>query len=98
MLLLITLQYVQPRTDVAFLRLKQDVVGMLHYRIAFFAHVYTGMFVLISGMLQFPVFIRQRFPSVHKWSGRVYAFGVIFIAGPSGLVMGFYGNGGLLRY
>jgi uncharacterized membrane protein len=96
LLLLITLQYIPARTDVAFLRLKQDVFGLLHYRIAFFAHVYTGMFVLLSGMLQFPVYIRRHFPAVHKWSGRVYAFLVIFIAGPSGLVMGFYGNGGLL--
>jgi uncharacterized membrane protein len=96
LMLLITLQYIPASTDVAFLRIKQDVVGMLHYRIAFFAHVYTGMFVLISGMLQFPAYIRQRFPAVHRWLGRVYAFGVIFIAGPSGLVMGYYGNGGLL--
>ncbi|MFI5137754.1 MAG: DUF2306 domain-containing protein [Sphingobacteriales bacterium] len=96
LLLLITLQYIPARTDVAFLRIKQDVVGLLHYRIAFFAHVYTGMFVLLSGMLQFPVYIRQHFPAVHKWSGRVYAFLVIFVTGPSGLVMGYYGNGGLL--
>jgi uncharacterized membrane protein len=94
LMLLITLQYIPARTDVAFLRIKQDVVGMLHYRIAFFAHVYTGMFILISGMLQFPAYIRQHFPKLHKWSGRVYAVGVIVIAGPAGFVMGYYGNGG----
>jgi uncharacterized membrane protein len=96
LMLLITLQYIPARTDVAFLMIKEDVVGMLHYRIAFFAHVYTGMFVLLSGMLQFPAYIRNRFPKLHKWSGRVYAYGVIGIAGPAGLIMGFYGNGGLI--
>lgn len=96
LMLLITLQYIPVRTDVAFLLIKGDVTGMLHYRLAFFAHVYTGMFVLLSGMLQFPVFIRQRFPTLHKWSGRIYAGGIILIAGPSGLIMGYYGNGGLV--
>jgi uncharacterized membrane protein len=96
LMLLITLQYIPARTNVAFLLIKEDVVGMLHYRIAFFAHVYTGMFVLLSGMLQFPAYVRTRFPNVHKWSGRVYAFLIIGIAGPAGLIMGYYANGGLI--
>jgi len=96
LMLLITLQYIPIRTDAAFLLTKQDVVGMLHYRIAFFAHVFTGMFILMSGMLQFPAYVRKHFPAVHKWSGRVYAFGIIVIAGPAGFVMGWYGNGGPL--
>jgi hypothetical protein len=94
LMLLITLQYIPARRDAAFLLIKQDVVGMFHYRVAFFAHVYTGMFVLVSGILQFPGYIRKRFPAVHKWSGRIYAGGIILIAGPAGLIMGFYGNGG----
>jgi uncharacterized membrane protein len=94
LMLLITLQYIPARTGVAFLRVKEDVVGMLHYRIAFFAHVYTGIFVLVAGMLQFPAYIRKRFPVMHRWCGRIYASGIIMIAGPAGLVMGYYGNGG----
>ncbi len=94
LMLLITLQYVPVRRDVAFLLIKEDVVNLLHYRIAFFAHVYTGIFVLLSGMLQFSSYIRQRFPVVHRWSGRVYALSIIFIAGPTGFIMGIYGNGG----
>jgi uncharacterized membrane protein len=96
LMLLITLQYVPATRDAAFLLTKQDVVQLLYYRIAFFAHVYTGMFILVSGMLQFPPYIRTRFPVLHKWAGRVYAFGIIVIAGPAGLVMGYYGNGGLI--
>lgn len=94
LMLLITLQYIPARLDVAFLRVKEDVVGFLHYRISFFAHVYAGMFILLSGMLQFPSYVRRRFPAVHRWSGRVYAYGIILIAGPAGFVMGIYGNGG----
>jgi len=94
LMLLITLQYIPARLNVAFLLTKEDVTGMLHYRIAFFAHVYTGMFVLLTGMLQFPAYVRTRFPILHKWSGRVYAFLIIVITGPAGFIMGIYGNGG----
>lgn len=94
LMLLITAQYIPARTDAAFLLIKEDVVGLLHYRIAFFAHVYTGMFVLMAGMLQFPAYVRKSFPMVHKWAGRVYAYLIIFITGPAGFVMGIYGNGG----
>jgi uncharacterized membrane protein len=94
LMLLITLQYIPARTDVAFLQVKEDVVGMLHYRMAFFAHVYTGIFVLVAGMLQFPSYIRKNFMALHRWCGRIYAYLIIFITGPAGLVMGIYGNGG----
>jgi len=94
LMLLITLQYIPARLDVAFLRVKEDVVGFLHYRISFFAHVYAGMFILLSGMLQFPAIIRSKFPALHRWSGRIYAYGIVCIAGPAGFVMGVYGNGG----
>lgn len=94
LMLLITLQYIPMRNDAAFLLIKEDVVGMLHYRIAFFAHVYTGMFVLLAGMLQFPAYIRRKHPRIHRWTGRVYAYLIILVTGPAGLVMGYYGNGG----
>lgn len=94
LMLLIVLQYVPARSDVAFLRIKEDAVDGLYYRIAFFAHVYTGMFVLVAGILQIPARIRHRFPAMHRWCGRVYAYSIILITGPAGLVMGYYGNGG----
>src|SRR6185503_7710534 len=94
LMLLITLQYIPISRDAAFLVTKQDVVGHLYYRIAFFAHVYTGMFVLLTGMLQFPAYICKHFPRLHRWSGRVYAYLIILVTGPAGFVMGVYGNGG----
>jgi len=94
LMLLITLQYIPARRDAAFLLTKFDVVGMLHYRIAFFAHVYSAMFVLLAGIIQFPASMRRRYPALHRWAGRVYAYLIIFITGPAGFIMGIYGNGG----
>lgn len=94
LMLQITLQYVPMKGDVAFLRIKQDVVGFWYYRVAFFAHVYSSIFILFFGFFQFLPKIRKHFPIVHKWMGRLYVGIILFISGPSGLLMGYYGNGG----
>ncbi|WP_118975519.1 DUF2306 domain-containing protein [Taibaiella koreensis] len=94
LMLLITSQYIPARPDVAFLRVKQDVAGRGYYQLAFFTHVYSSIFVLLTGILQFPPMIRKRFPVLHRWSGRVYVGLILVLAGPSGLLMGYYGNGG----
>lgn len=94
LMLLITLQYIPAKTDVAFLRVKDNVTGLLHYRIAFFTHVYTSIVVLVCGIIQFSGYIRKRFLNLHRITGRLYVLLIILFAGPSGLVMGFYGNGG----
>lgn len=54
------------------------------------------MFVLIAGLTQFSAYIRKQFREIHRYSGWVYAFTVLFLAGPSGLYMGIYANGGII--
>lgn len=96
LLLKITLQYIPYNTDVAFLRIKQDVIDIPFYKLAFFTHVYTAMLVLPAGFTQFSVYIRRSYPQVHKYTGWLYAAVVILLAGPSGLYMGIYANGGFI--
>lgn len=91
----ITLQYVSLSTDVAFLRIKQDYVGMLHYRIAFFVHVFTAIAVLPAGLTQFSKYVRKHYRDLHRGAGYIYAVVVVLLAGPSGFVIGVYANGGI---
>jgi uncharacterized membrane protein len=95
LMLEISLQYIPIDTDVAFLRIKQDYVPLLHYRIAFFTHVFVAPLCLIAGFTQFSKTIRRKAPKLHRWSGWVYAVSVIGFAAPSGFIMGIYANGGL---
>jgi hypothetical protein len=32
---------------------------------------------------------------VHRWLGRLYAYVVVYLSGPSGLIIGLYANGGI---
>lgn len=96
LLFLITIQYIPYHTDVAFLRIKQDVIIYHHYKVAFFTHVYTSFFLMIFGAVQFSDFLRKKYSSFHRISGKIYFFLLLFLAAPSGFVMSYYANGGLL--
>lgn len=95
LLIAISLQYIPYNTDVAFLRIKQDVIDFPFYKLAFFTHVYTAVFILPAGFTQFSAYIRREFPRVHKYTGWVYAIVVISLAGPAGFYMGMFANGGV---
>ena len=90
----IVLQYIPYHTDVAFLKIKQDVIGMLHYRIAFFTHVYTSMLVMFAGFTQFNRSFLNHWPHLHRMAGWLYVIAVLVLVAPSGFVMGLYANGG----
>jgi uncharacterized membrane protein YozB (DUF420 family) len=96
LLLLITLQYVPYNTDVAFLRIKQDVIYLTYYKVAFFTHVYTSIFLMLLGAFQFLFPVKKSTKKWHRLSGRLYAIIVVLLSGPSGLIMAYHANGGLI--
>jgi hypothetical protein len=96
LLLLITLQYIPYNTDVAFLRIKQDVIGLTYYKIAFFTHVYTSIFLMVLGAFQFLFPVTVKTKKWHRLSGRLYALLIVFFSGPSGLIMAYHANGGFI--
>ncbi len=91
----ITLQYIPVKTDVAFLRIKQNYIHLTFYRIAFFIHVFSAIFVLLAGFTQFSKKIRTKYPLAHKRMGWLYILVTLTLAGPSGFVIGLFANGGV---
>ncbi len=94
LMVLITMQYIPIDLEAAFLSLKQDEVGIVYYPTSFFVHVYSSIFVLFLGIPQFSGYFRRRFPAWHRSLGKAYIFIILLLAGPSGLIMGYHGNGG----
>ena len=78
-----------------FLRIKQQYIGIDHWRTAFFIHVYASMWVLFAGFTQFSRKLLREKPKLHRTLGYIYVVDVLLITGPAGLIMGFYANGGL---
>jgi len=91
----ITLQYIPIRMDAAFLQIKQQYIGITPWRIAFFVHVFTSMFVLAAGFTQFSGFILRRYKGVHRAMGKCYVVIVLFVTGPASFIMALLANGGL---
>lgn len=96
LLLLITIQYIPLDFDVAFLRIKQDEIQLFHYKIAFYTHVYTSIFLIAFGWMQFSSYIRKKHKLLHRNIGKFYIIIILFFSGPSGLIMSYYANGGLI--
>ncbi|MCZ8284897.1 MAG: DUF2306 domain-containing protein, partial [Bacteroidia bacterium] len=95
LMLKITLQYIPLSNDAAFLNIKQDYIQLMHYRIAFFVHVFSAIIVLLAGYTQFSKSLRIKFPRWHRRAGWLYVLVTLFLAGPSGFIIGIYANGGL---
>lgn len=88
-------QYTTFKSDEAFLATKQDYVHHKHYLIAFFIHVFSSILALPAGFTQFSSSFRKRWPIWHQRLGWMYIACIVLLAGPSGLVMAVYANGGI---
>ncbi len=89
----ITWPYFSLQTDVKFLLIKQWVINNDVWRIAFFVHVLTSLFLVLAGFTQF--LSPSKFSSVHRFAGRVYVCILLFLSGPAGFFMSLYANGGV---
>lgn len=91
----ITLKYTSFESDVAFLQIKQTEVSQIPYYLSFFyIHVCCAIFALLAGFTQFNKYILTKQPRIHRNIGKIYVFTILFLAAPSGFVIGLYANGG----
>lgn len=99
LMLKITLSYFPISTKVGFLRIKGYMFDVYpgfiskFWFTAFYIHVMTSMVVLFAGFTQFS----KRFYKykIHRKLGKLYVLVVVFLSGPTGLIMGYFANGGV---
>ena len=92
-MLLAIAQYATLRTDVGFLRFKQAYLPIRIWRIAFYTHVFSSSLTLIAGLTQFSADILHRYPKLHRIMGRIYAYDILLVNFPAGMIMAVYANG-----
>ena len=95
LMLRLTLPYLSFQIDTDFLATKQSIIHITHWRYAFYVHVMTSCFVLFLGIFQFIRRLIYGCPRVHRFIGLAYLIIVTCLSGPSGLIMGYYANGGI---
>nr|WP_294861983.1 DUF2306 domain-containing protein [uncultured Fluviicola sp.] len=94
LLLLLSLPYLDMRRGVDFLKTKQLIYHIKHWRYSFYIHVFTSILVITSGLFQFSKTILNKYTGIHRASGFIYLVTTLLISGPAALVMSFYANGG----
>lgn len=89
----ITWPYLDFRPDTKFLQIKQWVIHNHLWRVAFYIHVFTSIFLLAAGFTQF---YPKKFSTLHRGAGKMYVVIILFLSGPAGFIMALYANGGIL--
>ncbi|MBK8565665.1 MAG: DUF2306 domain-containing protein [Saprospiraceae bacterium] len=92
--ILIIAPYTSWKWDVDFLITKQHIIHLDYYRAAFYAHIFSSMFVLASGVFLFPKYVLHKWPKLHRYAGRIYVGLLLLVSAPSGFIMAFHANGG----
>ncbi len=64
-----------------------------HYAYYFYAHIFGAAIALFSGIVQVLSAAYGKY-RLHRWAGKAYSWSVLLLAGPSGLLMGFFAIGG----
>jgi len=91
----LTLPYLSFDPDVDFLLTKQKIIHLKHWRYSFYVHILFSIFALAAGLTQFSNYILKKNKKIHRAMGIIYVIDVLLLAGPSGLIMGFYANGNI---
>ena len=76
-----------------FLAVKQDYINNTFWKAAFYIHVFSSIFTLIAGFTQFSGFILRKYRNVHRRMGKLYAYDILLINFPAGMIIAFYANG-----
>lgn len=93
-MLMISVPFTSFDPHVGFLKSKFNAYHIQYWRIGFYAHVFSSVFVLLAGATQFSSTIMRKYPRLHKGIGWSYIIIVLLISGPGAFVMSLHANGG----
>ena len=94
-MLLTIAQYSSMQTDVGFLQFKQEYINIGIWRAAFYTHVFSSLLTLCAGFTQFSSYVLKHHKKLHRLVGKIYAYDVLLINVPAGMIMAIYANGGI---
>lgn len=86
-------KYAAFRDDVAFLRFKQAYVHYPWWKAAFYIHVFSAVLALMAGFTQFSGDFLRDHRRLHRLIGRLYAYNILIVNFPAGMVLALCANG-----
>lgn len=65
------------------------------FKIGFYTHISSALVVWLAGIPQFWPLLVLKYPKWHQNLGKIYVFGILAFAAPSGFILARFANGGL---
>ncbi|TDW99829.1 DUF2306 domain-containing protein [Dinghuibacter silviterrae] len=87
------IDYASFKTDIHFLKFKQDYIGIPLWRAAFYTHVFSAVLALGAGLTQFSEHVLKNHRRLHRTVGWFYVVTILVVNFPAAMVMAFYANG-----
>jgi hypothetical protein len=88
-----TLPYFSFSSDFSFIQERSFLFQNNVYNTSFYIHIFAGALCIITALIQFSRYILKKTKAVHRWSGKIYVFVVLFLGAPTGLYMSFFAKG-----
>jgi hypothetical protein len=88
-----TIPYFSFSKDFSFIEERAILFQQGLYNGCFYTHIFAGMFCIGTALIQFSRVVLKKARAIHRWSGRIYVFVVLFLGAPTGLYMSFFAKG-----
>jgi hypothetical protein len=88
-----TLPYFSFSKDFDFIEERSFLFQNNLYNSFFYIHIAAGAICIGTALIQFSRYILKKTKAIHRWSGKLYVFVVLFLGAPTGLYMSFFAKG-----
>lgn len=88
-----TIPYFSFSRDFAFIEERSLLFNSNLYHSSFYIHIAAGALCIATALIQFSRYILKKSRAIHRISGKIYVFVVLFLGAPTGLYMSFFAKG-----
>ena len=88
-----TLPYFSFSKDFDFIQERSFLFKSNFYNACFYIHITAGALCIGTALIQFSRYILKKSKAIHRFSGKIYVFVVLFLGAPTGLYMSFFAKG-----
>ena len=85
-----TLPYFSFSKDFSFIEERSFLFKSSFYNTCFYIHITAGSLCIATALIQFSRYIMKKSKAIHRFSGKIYVFVVLFLGAPTGLFMSFF--------
>ena len=88
-----TIPYFSFEKDFSFIEERTLLFKSNFYNTCFYIHIAAGALCIGTSLIQFSRYILKKTKAIHRFSGKIYVFVVLFLGAPTGLYMSFFAKG-----